>query len=194
MAEEIRDRKISDQEIIDLYWAREEQAITETDNKYGELCRRVSVNLLGSREDAEECVNDTWLTAWNSMPDERPRALRAWLLRVVRNISIDRYRRDHSGKRHAETEVLLSELEDCIPSGKNVETELERKEIGEVIDSWLRTLNPFDRRAFLLRYFEGAALQSIAEEYGLNAGRLAKRMYRLRLQLREVFEQEGIFI
>ena len=99
MAEEIRDRKISDQEIIDLYWAREERAITETDDKYGELCRRVSVNLLGSREDAEECVNDTWLTAWNSMPDERPRALRAWLLRVVRNISIDRYRRNHSGKR-----------------------------------------------------------------------------------------------
>ena len=100
MAGEIRDRQMSDQEIIDLYWAREEQAVTETDHKYGALCRHVSFNLLGNDEDAEECVNDVWLTAWNSMPDERPRALRAWLLRVVRNISIDRYRRDHSGKRH----------------------------------------------------------------------------------------------
>ena len=194
MAGEIRDRQMSDQEIIDLYWAREEQAVTETDHKYGALCRHVSFNLLGNDEDAEECVNDVWLTAWNSMPDERPRALRAWLLRVVRNISIDRYRRDHSGKRHAETEVLLSELEECIPSGKDIETELERKEIGKVIDCWLRTLDPFDRRLFLLRYFDGAALKSIAEEYGLNAGKLAKRMYRLRLRLKEVMEQEGIFV
>ena len=194
MAELSRDYIISDREIVDLYWAREERAITETDRKYGALCRHVSSNLLGSRDDAQECVNDTWLAAWNAMPDERPRALRAWLLRVVRNISIDRYRRDHSGKRHSEAEVLLSELEDCIPSGKSIEAELERKEIGAVIDRWLRTLDLSDRRLFLLRYFEGTPLKSIAEEYGLNAGKLAKQMYRLRLRLREVMEREGIFI
>ena len=183
---------MEDHEIVALYWQRNEQAITESDGKYGALCRHVSRNLLGSPEDAEECVNDTWLAAWNAMPEERPASLQAWLLRVVRNISIDRWRKDHSSKRYSGIEVLLSELEECIPARRGVEEEAEAREIGRVIDSWLDSLPEREKRLFLLRYFDGEALKDIAKRDGIPARKLAGQMYRLRLLLKETLEKEGI--
>ena len=99
---------MQDSDIVALYWQRDERAIAETDRKYGGLCRTIAMNLLGVREDAEECVNDTWLEAWNSMPEQRPERLQAWLGRVVRNLSISRWRRDHRQKRYAGLALLLT--------------------------------------------------------------------------------------
>lgn len=183
---------LEDHEIVSLYWAREERAIQETDRKYGAVCLSVSRNLLGRYEDAEECVNDTYLAAWNAMPDERPENLRAWLLRVIRNLSIDRFRHDHAAKRYDGLELLLSELEDCVPSLISVEQEAEALETGRIIDEWLRSLNAEDRQLFVRRYFSGETLKALAVRYGLSEGRLAKRMFRLRKQLRSVLEKEGI--
>ncbi len=107
---------MEDPQIVELYWQRDETAIAETDAEYGGFCRRIAQNLLGIREDAEECVNDVYGEAWSSMPTERPEKLRAWLGRVVRNISIDRWRQNHAQKRYAGMESLLSELDECVPA------------------------------------------------------------------------------
>ena len=185
---------MDDNQIVALYWERSERAIAETDLKYGALCRSVAGNLLGNREDAEEIVNDTYHAAWNAMPSERPTKLGAWLGRVVRNLSIDRWRRDHRQKRSAGMETLLGELEDCGPSPQTVEKTLDAAELGRAIDAWLRTLPREDAAVFLRRYWNGTALQELARERGEAPNRLAQRMYRLRLELKQALEKEGFSI
>lgn len=118
---------MEDTDIIRLYWARDEGAIAATDEKYGTLCRSLSHNILASREDAEECVNDTWHRAWNTMPPQRPASLRAYLVRLVRNLSIDRWRARKSQKRGEGLEALVLELEDCVPAAPSAEEETQRR-------------------------------------------------------------------
>lgn len=107
---------MEDAAIVALYWNRDEAAIAETQRKYGSYCQAIAQNILSSREDAEECVSDAWNAAWNAMPPQRPGSLSAFLGRIVRNLSISRWRRDRAQKRYAGLEVLLSELEDCLPA------------------------------------------------------------------------------
>lgn len=116
---------MEDSEIITLYWNRDERAIAETSTKYGSFCQRIAQNILTVREDAEECVSDTYQQAWTSIPPLRPQRLRPWLGRVVRNLAINRWRRNHAQKRYAGLEALFSELEECIPSGETAERRLE---------------------------------------------------------------------
>ena len=182
---------MEDHEIVALYWQREERAIVETDRKYGAFCHRIALNLLGVREVAEETVNDTWQEAWTSMPEEKPDRLRAWLGRVVRNLSVDRWRRDHRQKRFAGIETLLSELEDCVPSAETAEGAVEAAELAKAIDTWLRTLPREDAVLFLRRYWNGMSLKELAGERGVAPNRLAQRMYRLRLELKSALEKEG---
>ncbi len=183
---------MEDKQIVELYWQRSERAIRETDAKYGALCRRVALDLLGVREDAEECVSDTYRTAWESMPTQRPEKLRAWLCRVVRNISVDRWRREHSQKRGGGLDVLLSELDDCVPAAGSVEETVEAAELGRLIENWLRALPDEDRRLFLRRYFGGETVSALAEAAGVKPGALSQRLYRLRLRLRAELEKEGV--
>ena len=183
---------MDDIEIIELYWRRSEDAIAETDKKYGPYCYGIAVNLLGVHEDAEECVNDTYGAAWNAIPPERPGAFRTWLGRVTRNISIGRWRRIHAKKRFAPMEVLLSELDDCVPAPGGVERSLEAAELSRLISRWLRALPADDRALFVRRYWHGTPLSTLAQERGVSANRLAQRMYRLRLSLRTELEKEGI--
>ena len=128
---------MEDSAIIDLYWARDQYAISASDEKYGALCRNLSQNILSSREDAEECVNDTWHRAWDTMPPQRPGSLRAYLAKIVRNLSIDRWRARKAQKRGAGLEVLLSELEDCVPASPSAEAETEAGLVSDCIDRWL---------------------------------------------------------
>ena len=114
--------------IIDLYWAREEEAITQTDRKYGPMCRTLSYHILSDRQDSEECVNDTWHKAWDTMPPQRPDSLRAYLGRIVRNLSISRLRQRTAQKRGGALNLMWSELEDCLPAPTRVDRELEAKE------------------------------------------------------------------
>lgn len=137
---------MEDSAIIELYWARDEGAIAQTDLKYGTFCRKLAFNVLSSNEDSEECVNDTWHRAWDTMPPQRPDSLRAYLGRIVRNLSISRLRQRTAQKRGGGLEIMLSELGDCLPAPQSVERETEAKELAGVISAWLRGLSDDDRR------------------------------------------------
>nr|WP_300656727.1 sigma-70 family RNA polymerase sigma factor [uncultured Acetatifactor sp.] len=175
---------MEDSQIIELYWQRQESAIRETETKYGAFCLGIAANILSAREDAEECVNDTYFHAWKSMPPQRPEKLRAWLGRVVRNIAINLWHRNRALKRYAGIQELLSELEDCIPSPQTIEQEMEGKELAEYLDSWLLSLSAVDRRLFVRRYWNGIPLGQLAREQGIPCAKLAQQMYRLRQNLK----------
>ena len=183
---------MEDAGIIALYWERNERAIEETREKYGGYCYGIAMNLLHIPEDAEETVSDTWHAAWNAIPPEKPSSLRAWLGRVVRNLSLSRWNREHRKKRDPGITELLSELEDCLPSPVTVESTLEVKELAAAMDAWLGELSREDRRLFLRRYWYGVPLQDLAKERGLSPARLAQKMLRLRRSLKAALEKEGI--
>ena len=183
---------MEDEQIVNLYWQRDEAALQETELKYGSFCRGLAYNILSSHEDAEECVNDTWQKAWDSMPDERPSLLRAWLGKIVRNLALDRWRRDHAQKRYNGLDVMLDELEDCIPASVTVESTVDARELGRTISKWLRSLPKDDRALFVRRYWNGEALNVLARDQGIPAAKLAQRMYSLRQNLKKVLETEGI--
>ena len=182
---------MEDTAIIDLYWARDEGAIAETDRKYGPLCRRVAINILVSREDSEECVNDTWHRAWDTMPPQRPDSLRAYLGRIVRNLSVSRLRARTAQTRGGGLEIMLSELEDCLPAGGTPEREVEAGELAGAISAWLRTLSTDDRALFVRRYWYGDGVSALAGEWGCSANQISKRMLRLRQALKARLEKEG---
>jgi RNA polymerase sigma-70 factor (ECF subfamily) len=185
---------MNDNDIIELYWARDERAISETDIKYGRFCRSVAFNILTVNEDAEECVNDTYHKAWTFIPPQRPERFRAWLGKIVRNLALNLWNRNHTQKRNAGMETMLSELEDCVPSRENVEDEIDSKELGQSISRWLGTLSEDDRRYFILRYWNGVPLRTLAERYGISADKLAQKMLRLRKSLRTALEKEEIYL
>ena len=183
---------MDDHAIVELYHRREERAIAETDKKYGGLCRSIALRLLGIREDAEECVNDTWYAAWDKMPPERPQSLGAFLGRIPRNLSVSRWRQSRAQKRYSGMEVLLSELEECVPAPGTVEEDLERRQLAQAISVWLDTLGAEDRRLFIRRYWYGGGVKELAEEAGERANTLSQRLSRLRKNLRIFLESEGV--
>lgn len=183
---------MTDPQIIELYWNRDERAIHETKQKYGSFCLRIAINILTSYEDAEECVNDVYYRVWQAIPPQRPTKFRAWIGKIVRNTAITLWDRNHARKRFAGMNQLLSELEDCIPSPQTLEREMEGKELSDVIDGWLASLSKEERTLFMRRYWNGEALKDLARTCGMTPGKLAQRMYRLRSSLRETLEREGI--
>lgn len=185
---------MEDTQIIELFNRRDERAIHETQLKYGAYCRSIAINILTVPADAEECVSDTYLRAWNSIPPENPVKLGAWLGRVVRNIAINLWNKNHRQKRNSGLELLLSELEDCIPSAVTPEHQAEERELTELLNRWLTSLPKDDRRLFLRRYWNGEAVKSLAKEYGTSQGSMAKKMYKLRQNLKQELEKEGYLI
>lgn len=182
---------MNDNTIIELYWARDERAITETEGKYGNYCTAIAGNLLSSREDREECVSDTWYQAWQTMPPQRPDSLRAYLGRIVRNISISRFRAQRAAKRGG-MEQLLSELDECMPDCVSVEDEVETRRLTEVLEYWLEGLERQERVLFLRRYWYGDGVKELAKCAGTSQNAMAQRLRRLRLSLKETLEQEGM--
>lgn len=178
-------------QILELYFRRDETTISETEVKYGAFCHKIARNILSTDPDAEECVNDTYLQAWNAIPPQRPDRLGVWLGRVVRNIAINLWNKNHRQKRYAGMTQLLDELEDCIPSPETVEHKIAEKELTEVINRWLASLTQNDRVLFMRRYWNGETIKELAKECGVTPGRLAKQMYQLRQKLRCILEQEG---
>ena len=183
---------MDDHAIIELYWARDEAAIPASDRKYGRLCRSLSRDILQNREDAEECVNDTWRRAWDTMPPQRPVSLGSYLARITRNLSIDRWRAQRAEKRGGGMEELLEELEDCLPSAPSAEAVSQSRETVRALDRWLAALAPEDRRAFLRRYWYGQRVDQVARQAGCSPNSMSKRLSRLRQELRTALEQEGI--
>ena len=185
---------MEDKTIIELYWARNENAIPATAEKYGSQCRGLSCRILQDPQDAEECVNDTWLRAWNTMPPQLPRSLRAYLLKLVRNLSIDRWRADRTEKRGGGAEVLSLELEDCLPPAPSAEEMTEARELAAMLERWLLTLSRQDRYVFLRRYWFGDSVKELAGQLGRPPNHVSKALYRLRQELRRYLEGEGVIL
>lgn len=184
---------MNDQEIIDLYFARDERAISETAKSHGAACMRVSMNILANRSDAEECVNDTYLKAWNTIPPERPNAFRAWLCRVARNFALMRYRTLHRKKRNCEMEILYSELEECVPMPEDMSegADTSAQVLGKHISNFLDTQEKLDRTLFLGRYIHGSTVQALAKACGMRENTVAVRLHRTREKLRAYLQERG---
>ncbi len=184
---------MEDQEIIGLYWERSEDAITATAEKYGGYCRSISYNILHNNEDADECVNDTWLGAWKSIPPHRPNHLSAYLGKITRNLSFNRFKMHHTEKRgFGQAEVVLSELEDCIPAETGVEQSIEDRELVESINRFLYSQPEQKRNIFIRRYWYLDPIQKIAENYGISKNKTTSLLFRMRNKLKAHLEKEGV--
>ena len=182
---------MEDEKIIRLYWQRNESAIRETEAKYGKYCYTVAYNILRSHEDSDECVNDTWHGAWNAMPPEKPNKLQCFLARITRNIAIDRYRYDSAQKRSAETEIVIDEYWECIPSEESsVEDELMLK---QAINGFLAGLDTRSRVIFLRRYWYSMSVKDIAKGMRLSEGHVSILLHRTRMRFKDHLTKEGIF-
>ena len=184
---------MEDAAIVDLYWQRSDRALSETDKKYGRYCHSIAYRICGAVEDAEECVNDTWLRAWNSMPTERPSVLGAFLGRITRNLALDRIKARNTVKRGGgQAPLALSELEDCIPGGTSPEQAVEEKELEAVIGRFVASLPKTERIVFVQRYFYLIPIDEISRELGFHPGKVKSMLFRSRKKLRSALEKEGL--
>ena len=186
-----KDSRMEDYRIVDMYWDRDEGAIAESDRKYGRMLNSLSFALLSSREDAEECVNDTYIDAWNAMPTARPENLGAFLSKITRRISIDRFRKQHRQKRGGLDNLTL-ELTDCIPSSESVESEYENGRLKECLDSFLYSLDKEKRVMFVRRYFYSHSVEQISEQMNISVAKVKTTLFRIRKSLKEYLEKEGM--
>ena len=177
----------NDHEIVALYHARDEEAIEISQRQYGRYCYTVSMNILHSPPDAEECVNDTWVAAWNSMPPKWPQNLCAYLGKLARNISLNRLKFLHRARRDTRMTLIFDELEDCIPAPDETESRL----LCGWLDEYLGTLSELDRKLFVGRYWYGYAVGQMARHYGLSANAATKRLSRAREGLRSFLTERG---
>lgn len=183
-----------DNEIITLYWNRDETAITATANTYGNYCYSIAYNILYSNEDAEECVNDTWLNAWKSIPPQRPNRLSTYLGKITRNLSFDRYKLQNAHKRGAgQVELALTELEGCIPSSIDVDHIIDEIVLADVIDSFLRTQSQLERKIFIGRYWYLYSIRDLAIAHHISESKVASLLHRMRSKLKVFLNKEGVF-
>ena len=184
---------MDDTQIVELYWARKESAIEETEAKYGSYCYSIAQNILQNQDDAEESVNDTWLNAWNSMPPHRPSVLSTFLGKLTRRISIDKWRRTTAKKRgDGQLPLVLAELEDCISDGKSIEEETERKLLAEIIAAFVKGLPETEQKVFLCRYWYMDSVSSIASRFRFSESKVKSMLFRTREKLRVRLEKEGL--
>lgn len=175
---------MDDTKLVQLYWDRDERAIPATADKYGSYCVSIARNILGSPEDAEECVNDTWLKAWNTMPPHRPDILSAYLGKIVRNLSLNRYRHNTADKRGGgELPVVLDELSELVSGKEDVEREIDSRELVQAMDTFLESLSPEKRSVFLCRYWYTASISEIAGKHRMTESAVAMTLHRLRRKL-----------
>ena len=185
---------MEDQKILDLYWQRNESAIAETEQKYGSYCRNIANNILHDTFDTEECVNDTWLQAWNSIPPARPNVFRLFLARITRNLSINRYEARQTQKRGAgQTSLVLDELAECLADHHDVERIYEAKALGECIAQFVRNLPEREGNLFVRRYFYVESVSTIARRYGMTENHVMVILSRTRKKLKVHLEQEGYY-
>lgn len=183
---------MEDRQIIELYWRRDEDAIVQSEQKYGAYCRAVARQILRVAEDVEECVSDTWLAAWNAMPPARPAVLRTFLGRLSRNLSINRSLYDRAQKRGGgEVPLALEELKDCTGARDSAADAAETAELGRLIDTFLRTLPEEECDLFLRRYWYLDPIEEIARRFRLRSGTVKTRLHRTRRRLREYLMKEG---
>ena len=185
---------MEDNEIIDLYWQRSEQAIKETEKKYGTYCHCVAQRILCSREDAVEIVNDTMLAAWNSIPPHRPNVLRTYLGRLARNLSLKKLRFQNACKRgEGEAWVALDELSDCVSDGKDFLEEIEANELAGMIENFLAAQKKLDRIIFIRRYYYFDSVQEISRRFACGESKVKSILFRMRKKLIKHLEKGGYY-
>lgn len=183
-----------DEKIIELFFNRSEQAIKELDIKYGRLMFKLSHNILNNRQDAEECVNDAYLGVWNTIPPTRPNPLQAYVCKIVRNISLKLYYRKKALKRNSIYETAMQELEAYLPSPDTVETEIESKELAEIIESFLDTLSEENCVVFMRRYWFCNTYAEIAKYVGISEKNVSVRLTRIRKQMKDYLVEREVYI
>ena len=185
---------MEDQKIIELFFARSEQAIAQLQNKYGNRCLRVAGNILNNRLDAEECVNDAYLAVWNSIPPQEPDPLLTYVCHIVRNLSIKKYHANSALKRNSHYDIALDELEECIQTNETVENELAVKELAGAINQFLGTLSRENRVMFIRRYWFSDSVADIAGMFRTSSRNVSLRLLRVRKGLKKYLEKEGMWL
>lgn len=185
---------IADQKIIELFFHRSDEAIQELDHKYGKICHTLSFNIVNSRQDAEECVNDAYLGAWNAIPPAQPDPLLPYIVKIVRNISLKRYWKKETAKRSGRYTIALEEIEACIADQKTVEDEIDALELAHIIEAFLDTLSRENRIIFMRRYWFSDSYQSIAKFVGLSEKNISVRLARIREKMKQYLRERGVLL
>ena len=189
---------MEDNEILDLFFARREKALYETQQKYGQRMFKSAMNILNNIQDAEECVNDTLAKAWEAIPPKSPAMLGAFLSKITRNLSINKWKAKGAARRGGgEADLLLSELEDCMPLTKNIlepEKEYESHLVTEAINNCLSSMDQTARIAFVLRYFHGESIRNICERFNMSESKAKSLLFRSRKKLKAYLEKEGVVL
>jgi len=186
---------LEDEKIIDLFWKRDELAISNVAKKYGNYLRSISYNILYNSQDSDECINDTYLKTWNAIPPKRPQKLKIWLGKITRNLSLDKYRKNRAQKRGGgEIDFIFSELEQCIPDKNKVENEIEDKEMADSISLFLNNCSLENRVIFMRRYYFGDSIANISKKYNISESKVKSSLFRTRNKLKIYLEKEGVLI
>lgn len=185
---------MEDERIIQLFFERSESAIKELNQKYGAFCTKVARNILNNHQDAEECVNDAYLGAWNNIPPERPNPLRTYICRIVRNLATKKYYANRAKKRDSSYDVALEELENCIPTIGSVEELWNAKEVAHSIDDFLEHLDRENRILFVRRYWYGESVSDLARLFQISNHNVTVRLSRIREKLKVHLQKEGIWV
>ncbi len=181
--------------IVELFLNRDDSALVAVKAKYERLLLSVAQGILKNREDSEECVNDTYLASWNSIPPHKPQKLGAYLSKITRNLSLKKWREKTAKKRGGgSVHLLMSELDDCISDGRSIDQTISEKALAEIIDSFLRTLDEDERDLFILRYFYFYSVTSLAEKFGFSKSKVKTQLYRTRQKLSIRLEKEGVTV
>jgi len=184
---------MNDKQIVDLYWQRSERAISETINKYGNYCQTIAYNILENNQDSEECVNDTWLSAWNSMPDKRPQKLCAFLGKITRNFAISKGIEKSREKRGGKAVTLaLEDLDECIASGYDLDSEIEERELERAINIFVKELSEKEQQIFVCRYWFLETEVTIAKKQGCSKSKVSAVLQKTRRKLKDYLLQEGL--
>jgi len=185
---------LDDKKIIELFYERSEQAITELSKKYGLLCEKIADNILNNHLDAEECVNDAYLAVWNTIPPQNPDSLVSYVCSIVRNQAIKKYHENTALKRNSIYDTSLDELEEVLPSSASVEGELEAKEVSAMIDRFLETLDKQSRTMFIRRYWYSDSIEEIALSFKTSKHYISVRLSRIRKTLKKHLVKEGVSV
>ena len=185
---------IDDEKIIEMFFERSEQGIRELDIKYGKICHNLSYNIVNSRQDTEECVNDAYLGAWNAIPPVHPNPLLSYIVKIVRNISLKIYWRKEAAKRSGHYTIALEEIEGYIADPKTVEDEIEARELARIIEEFLNTLTLENRVIFMRRYWFADSYKDIAEFMGLSEKNISVRLTRIREKMKQYLSEREVFV
>ena len=185
---------MTDTEIIDLFYERSDQAIDETAKAHGGPVRKVAYNILGNIQDTEECVNDTWFAAWNSIPPHRPSVLRTFLCKIARNLATKKYHSNSAEKRNSQYDLALDELAECIPDIDTVEDAYSAKELAMIINHFLDTLSYEDKFIFMRRYWYADSLTDIVQMTNMSYSSISVRLHRTKTKLKNLLTKEGVLV